>query len=146
MSPITKKRSHFFANSAQDSCLQSKKIQSLNVYKDETCITIRARHKDYDAENRKLVLYKNNEDIIFECSELPGFFDGSKERDVVWGVEKMVNGVFQRVTNLNPPYAIGYLFKDRYILRFPEDGIYKVTADFIKQNRADYYVEKKENN
>ena len=115
---------------------QSKKIQSLNVYKDGTCITIRARHKDYDAENRKLVLYKNNEDIIFECSELPGFFDGSKERDVVWGVEKMVNGVFQRVTNLNPPYAIGYLFKDRYTLRFPEDGIYKVTADFIEYTKG----------
>ncbi len=115
---------------------QSKKIQSLNVYKDGTCITIRARHKDYDAENRKLVLYKNNEDIIFECSELPGFYDGSKERDVVWGVEKMVNGVFQRVTNLNPPYAIGYLFKDRYTLRFPEDGIYKVTADFIEYTKG----------
>ena len=115
---------------------QSKKIQSLNVYKDETCITIRARHKDYDAENRKLVLYKNNEDIIFECSELPGFFDGSKERDVVWGVEKMVNGVFQRVTNLNPPYAIGYLFKDRYTLRFPKNGIYKVTADFIEYTKG----------
>ena len=121
---------------------QSKKIQSLNVYKDGTCITIRARHKDYDAENRKLVLYKNNEDIIFECSELPGFFDGSKERDVVWGVEKMVNGVFQRVTNLNPPYAIGYLFKDRYTLRFPEDGIYKVTADFIEYTKEEWDIRK----
>jgi len=99
---------------------------------------------------RLLVKYAESETkrqmIVFECSELPGFFDGSKERDVVWGVEKMVNGVFQYITDLNTLYSIMYAPENICIIRFPEAGIYKVTADFIKQNRADYYVEKKENN
>ena len=123
---------------------QSKKIQFLNVYKDGICITIRAQHKDYDAENRRLVLYKNNEDIVFECSELPGFYDGSKERNVVWGVQKMINGVFQYIDDLNILHSIIYARGTIFIIHFPETGIYKVTADFIEYTKGEWDIRKRQ--
>ena len=123
---------------------QSKKIQFLNVYKDGICITIRAQHKDYDAENRRLVLYKNNEDIVFECSELPGFYDGSKERNVVWGVQKMINGIFQYIDDLNTLHSIIYARGTIFIIHFPETGIYKVTADFIEYTKGEWDIRKRQ--
>ena len=123
---------------------QSKKIQFLNVYKDGICITIRAQHKDYDAENRRLVLYKNNEDIVFECSELPGFYDGSKERNVVWGVQKMINGIFQYIDDLNTLHSIIYARGTICIIRSPEAGIYKVTADFIEYTKGEWDIRKRQ--
>ena len=123
---------------------QSKKIQFLNVYKDGICITIRAQHKDYDAENRNLVLYESSKDIVFECSELPGFYDGSKERNVVWGVQKMINGVFQYIDDLNTLHSIIYARGTICIIRFPEAGIYKVTADFIEYTKGEWDIRKRQ--